>query len=108
MEAHPAAEPVVPPGRRFHGLPQAVFLERPIDRAFHEEAHRVTGAVVDEHQPFEGGEGPSGRGIGRFGGTGVSGGGVHGGVEDTFTLTEPRICREKGSLGPGIPPGRNR
>jgi hypothetical protein len=81
----------VPSGRRLYRFPQAIFLEWTIDHAFQEEAHRVTGPVVDEHQLFERRQRPSGRGIGLFGGKGVSGRGVHGGVEDTFAIPEPRI-----------------
>ena len=91
VEAYPATEERVPSGRRLNRFPQAGFLEWTIDHTFQEEAHRVTGPVVDEHQLFERRQRASGRGIGRFGGTGVSGRGVHGGFEDTFAIPQPRI-----------------
>jgi hypothetical protein len=107
MEAYPATEERVPSGRRLDGFPQAVFLEWTIDHTFEEEAHRVTGPVVDEHQLFEWRQRASGRGIGRFGGKGVSGRGVHGDFEDTFAIPKPRICRENATEASGTPPGQN-
>jgi hypothetical protein len=104
VEAHPTTEQRVPSGRRLDRFPQAFFLEWTIDQTFQKEAHRVTGPVIDEHQVFERHQWPSGRGSGLFGGKEVSGRGVHSGVEDTFTVPEPRIWRENRTWAASTPP----
>jgi hypothetical protein len=108
VEAHPATEERVSPGSGLDGVPEAVFLERTIHDAFQEEAHSVTGPVVDEHQLFERGQRPSGCESGRFGGTGVSNRGVHGGFEDTLATAEPRIRWQKTFQTDILPQAQNR
>jgi hypothetical protein len=93
-------------GRRLDRFPQGFFMEWTLDHTFQKKAHRVTGPVVDEYQLFERRQRASGRGIGRFGGKGVSGRGVHGGFEDTFAIPEPRICRENATEASCTPPAK--